>query len=510
MAIFAFFSFDGFYFYDDYTYIYYAHQIVSGEYQIANTDIFAHRWGLIFPLALSLKIFGTNEWAVCIVPVLASLCSFYILYLFSQHLPPQSRLYALFFFGLDFYTLFFANKIYPDVLLTTLALGSLYFLWHRSNKWYNIAYFVFCNFWAFLCKELIIYLLPFYAFLLIKDLLKKQNYIFWLGATSLSLLLFACYLAIYAYFTGDLLFRFRAIEAGHQLYGQFSYYEKGINALLKRISYEPFLMFIQTSTIITLSGVFAYCLPICKTKTYKLFLLCEDISAFMCLSVLSGLAMFWLMTSSFSRYEPIGLYPRHILFLLPLGACLTAIALTSRKASFVVSVILLFSAYWSWQSGTTKLAVLYVLLAIWAILQTFDFPKVPKIFWQSSLMLILLLHPFYTVLKPTETGYWAEKEIFEKHIIKIQEPCVIYTDGKLLTGYRWYLKFKKNDWIQFKDFKELEKDSALSVKKYVLINSYSIAYFRQIGLQFPSFVSEQPKSWHKIAKKGSINLYLIE
>jgi len=113
------------------------------------------------------------------------------------------------------------------------------------------------------------------------------------------------------------------------------------------------------------------------------------------------------------------------------------------------------------------------------------------------------------MLKPTETGYWAEKQIFEKYITQLQTPCIIYTDDKLLTGHRWYFKFKENNSIQFKDFSELEKEQISNLQKYVLLNSYSVGYFKQIGVQLPYFVEQQPKSWVKIAEKGNVQLYLL-
>jgi len=509
---FAVFSFDGFYFYDDYAYIYYAQQIVSGTYQIANTDIFAHRWGLILPLALCIKIFGINEWAVCLLPLVATLCSLFLFYVFSKHLPSNSRLYALLFFGLDFYTLFFANKVYPDVLLTTLVLAGLYFLWHRNKHWIVALGFVFFNFWAFLCKELIIYLLPFYVLIFAKDLRQKQNYHFWIVSAFIVVLLTTIYLIVYQTFTENLFFRFQLIQDAHQDFGQFSYFHKGRNALLQRITYEPILMFINTTTLITFSGAIVWLLfgNFNPKSNYYISNTQKEFVSYLASAFASGLLMFWLMTTNFIIYEPIHLYPRHILFLLPLGAMLSAVALESKKISTTTAVLLLFSALWAWKSIGYKTSILYLLLAVWLILKYFVNIKIGKTIWEVSFAVILLLHPLYTMLKPTETGYWAEKEIFEKYVVKLQEPCIIYTDDKLLTGHRWYFKFKQNNSLVFKDFAELDKDKALHLKKYVLINQYSIAYFKQIGVQFPYFVEKQPDSWQKVAEKDNIKLYLFE
>jgi len=496
---FAVFSFDGFYFYDDYAYIYYAQQIVSGTYQIANTDIFAHRWGLILPLALCIKIFGINEWAVCLLPLVATLCSLFLFYVFSKHLPSNSRLYALLFFGLDFYTLFFANKVYPDVLLTTLVLAGLYFLWHRNKHWIVALGFVFFNFWAFLCKELIIYLIPFYLFVLFKDLKNKQNSKFWLVAIAMSIFLLVSYLFVYQIFTENALFRFRAIQDGHYTVG-FSYYDKPFTYTLKRITYEPLLMFVNTSVIITLSGAIVLLFFVKKQENHLVF--------FTAYALGTGLLMFWFMTTNFSAYNPIGLFPRHILFLLPLGAMLTAVALGDKQICTATALLLLLSALWAWRTVGYKTATLYALLGIWLFVKNY-FLFAKKTFWDLGLFAILLLHPLYTMLKPTETAYWAEKQIFEKYITQLQTPCIIYTDDKLLTGHRWYFKFKENNSIQFKDFSELEKDQISNLQKYVLINSYSVEYFSQIGYPIPEYVRSIPTNWQIVVENKKVKLYLL-
>ncbi len=514
-AVFAIGSFDGFYFYDDYAYIFYAEQILSGAYQLNNSDIFAHRLGFILPLALFIKIFGLNEWTVCSLPFLATLLSLYFLYLFSKKLAPQTAIYAFLFLGLDFYTLFFSNKVYPDVLLSTLALASLYILYYKRTQWYWALGFVFLNFWAFLCKELIIYFVPFYIFIFVQDIRRKQNTQFWLVAIISGLVLMLLYFFVYQNFTENPLFRFQAIEQGHYIVN-FSYFDKPFIHTLKRITYEPFLMLINTTTMITLAGAITFLMfgkwvRKFQEKTEKIEQSEEqNILSFFSIVFLSGLLMFWLMTTNFSAYNPIGLFPRHILFLLPLGALLSAFALQNKKTLLFTAFILLISALWACKSIGLKVAVLYVLLACWIVLKNYSFLKQKNTLWTLGLALILALHPIYTMLKSTETGYWAEKEILEKHILGIQKSCIIYADDKLLTGHQWYFKFKKPDFIVFKDFADLEKDKNLLTEKYILINEYSIKYFQEIGVTFPDFLKKIPNTWQEVAKKEKIFLWLVK
>ncbi|GAB4486470.1 MAG: hypothetical protein OHK0045_05760 [Raineya sp.] len=506
-AIFSIGSFDGFYFYDDYNYIFYANQILSGAYQLHNPDIFAHRLGFILPLALFIKIFGLNEWAVCSLPFLATLLSLYLLYLFSKNLASKAAIYALLFFGLDFYTLFFANKVYPDVLLTTLALASLYVFYYQRKHWYAALYFVFLNFWAFLCKELIIYFVPFYVFVCVQDLRRKQNTHFWLTAFATALLLAFAYFLLYYELTGNPFFRFQAIEQGHYTVS-FSYFDKPFIHTLKRITYEPFLMFINTTTMITLAGAIVFLLVGKSTVRTYFFCSGQNFISYICLAFLLSLLMFWLMSTHFSAYNPIGLFPRHILFLLPLGAILSALALENKKTALLTSTALMLSAGWAWKSIGFKTAILYIITGIWIYFKKYSFFQHKNAIWTIGLAFVLALHPVYTMFKPTETGYWAEKELFESYILPMQKPCIIYTDDKLLTGHQWYFSFEKPDFIVFKDFSDWEKDKALSIDKYILLNQYSIRYFKELGVAMPKFIETTPQNWRSVVEKKGVTLYV--
>ncbi len=349
--LFALVSFDGYYFYDDTTYAFYAYQLVKGTYQYTTNDIFAHRWGLIFPLALFYKIFGVNDFSNIFLPLLATLTSFNIFFIWTKKYLPNQKELAFLLFALDFYTLFFANKLYPDVLLTTLILSAIFLLWERKNSFRQAFFFVFLNFWGFLCKETILFVVPFYVYVCVYDLLKKQNFGFWVMAFITALAFGVFYVGLYAYFTENPLFRFSLIQEGHQEYTQF----RSESFLLERLTYAPLQMFVQTGLIITFAGAL--------TKLFSLNKKLQNFLNFTLAAFTFSLLSFWLMPVDFKHYTPIYLLPRHILFLVPLGAIVSAQAITKKTNKYLVALLLFASALWAWKTLGIKVAGLYTVVA---------------------------------------------------------------------------------------------------------------------------------------------------
>ncbi|MDW8296742.1 MAG: glycosyltransferase family 39 protein [Raineya sp.] len=540
LLIFAVTNFDGYYFYDDTTYAYYAYQIKQGTFQIDNPDIFAHRWGLIVPLAFSYTIFGVSDFATILVPFLATLTSFFLFYTWvKKNLHSPQKEIALLLFTLDFYTLFFANKLYPDVLLTTLILGAIILLWKRKNSFRKGLLFAFLNFWGFLCKETILFAMPFYIGVCIYDVLKRQNLHFWLSAFISGFALFALYSIFYAYFTQTPFFKFTLIQAGHTDYVQF----RSEDFLLERLSYAPFLMFIQTGLIVSFAGallrIFALNRNLQNFTTFNTW--------FFALALLS----FWFMPVDFRNYTPIYLLPRHILFLVPLSAIVSAEVVCKKPYNIFTAILMFISAVLAYQTLGWKVAILYACLAVlWltsnpkregecmtsppsplskgegerslpiisliGIKRAFrlhNFQKLKNLlkFLKIEVLLLffLLLHPVYTMLKPTETGYKYEKQIFQTYQNLFQQPCVVFTDDKLVSGHRWYFRFEVPQGVLFRNFEDLPQFAESKFNKYVIINEYSIAYFELIGTQFPEWVKKIPSNWRKISSFEKVHLYQI-
>lgn len=488
-------SFDGYYFYDDTTYAFYAYQISKGNFLIANSDIFAHRWGLILPLALIYKFLGINDFSTVLLPLLATLVSFSIFYFWVQkELPSPQKDITFLLFSLDFYTLFFANKLYPDVLITTTILYATILSWKRKNKLTSGVIWAVVVFLSFLCKETIFFALPFYIFLFIHDLLKRQNKLFWLGGTLGTLSCGVFYCACYVYFTGDPFFRFTKIQEAHQAYQQF----RSDDFLSARLTYAPLLMFVQTGLIIPFAGALVAMFGQWNKKL-------QEFSNFNVWFFRLAVLSFWFLPVDFENYSPIYLLPRHILFIVPFGAIVSAEILCRKNYYILTAVLLLTASVIAYQSVSLKVSLLYLLISFWITL-----PCTSKHLLKTTLLgALLALHPIYTGLKNTETGYKHEKRLFEKCSPLFQKPCIVFTDDKLLSGYKWYFQFEPPAELVFRSFNEINKFAQSNLPQYAILNEYSIEYFSLIGYELPSWIRQIPNSWEKVFQEGKVHLYQI-
>jgi hypothetical protein len=146
------------------------------------------------------------------------------------------------------------------------------------------------------------------------------------------------------------------------------------------------------------------------------------------------------------------------------------------------------------------------MILVFSLIITLFIPKLFKIYY-LFLGCILLAHPVYTMLKPTETGYQDEKTLIQTHLKNSTKPSIIFTDDKLSSGYLWYYKFQKPTNIEFKEFLEYDKHQNSNKDMYALINEYSIEYFTLIGYPPPNYVTKVSQEWKKIITIGRIHLY---
>ncbi|MDJ1496112.1 glycosyltransferase family 39 protein [Cytophagaceae bacterium DM2B3-1] len=511
--LFIFLSFDGYYFYDDTTYAHYAFYLSQGKL-VLNEEIFSHRLGIIIPTALAYKLSGVNDISTIWISVVCTLICLYLIYFFLKKYDPKVAIWAMILFGLDFYTLFFSNKLYPDVSLTCMALLSAISLHQRNDQWGKPLLFCVANFWGFLCKETIVYLLPFYLLICIYDWRQKQHLLFWKRAFIIGFILLAGYFGFYYLYTSNPLYRFQIIQDGHYV-ATYNYFHKPASALIPRLTYEPVIMLIHSGMIICIVAA----LPFLFRRNFWNWSIWTD-ELFWSRLAFCGLCMFWGFTTSFKYYNPNALFPRMILFLIPFFAIASSFELSrlSAKKSFALAMIFLIVAAISWYTGIPNQAFQYGLLAIgWGFVGgLYQFtPSSFVLNKQLYLPLItglLLVHPVYSMLKPSESGYTAEKHLIQKYLSHPVTSTLVFTDNKLMNGVDFYYQFNKPTSIQFLPYEKLleqPKQLTSSTEVFVLINSYSVEYFRLIGTPPPIYIDSPPVSWQLIANVGGIRLYKV-
>ncbi len=152
---------------DDTWYYLGAYEIYDGSYEPTN-NYWKTRYGMLLPIAASYEIFGTNEFAAALWPMLCSIGAVALCYfLGKQELDAKTGLLAgtlLAFYPLDVH---YAGLILPDVPLSFLIAASVFAFLRagRSEKHAPALYFVsgLLMAVAYSCRSMTVIVLPFLA-----------------------------------------------------------------------------------------------------------------------------------------------------------------------------------------------------------------------------------------------------------------------------------------------------------------------------------------------------------
>src|SRR5690606_24435351 len=140
----------------------------------------------------------------------------------------------------------------------------------------------------------------------------RLDFYYYFGGLMLSLAIL--YLSYYHWQFGDSLYRFKSVNTGHYI-SEYTYHDKGLASILKRITYLPVLTLIDRTYwlwwVMAIPGVYVGV----RKK--------EPIAFEFGASALCLLVGFWFMSSTLEFYNPIYLNPRHLIILIgPLSVCI--------------------------------------------------------------------------------------------------------------------------------------------------------------------------------------------
>jgi len=152
---------------DDNSYYLGAYEIHEGTYQPSN-NYWKTRYGMLLPIALSYKVFGTNEYAAALWPMLSALGAVIVCYFLGKRVLDEKAgvLAALLlaFYPLDIH---YSGLILPDVPLSFLMAASVLAFMHasQSEKYVPIFYLIsgLLLAVAYSCRSMAIILVPFLA-----------------------------------------------------------------------------------------------------------------------------------------------------------------------------------------------------------------------------------------------------------------------------------------------------------------------------------------------------------
>lgn len=370
------FGFDGITFSDDVYYLIAGKKFWEGTMQTGDFH-FSSRWGAYVPAGFLGWILGFDPHRISLISLLAYVGS---LALLIKVLPKSSVTWVLvLWFGTQVYFLHFLTKVYPDSLLVFWVVLIPFSACYRTQRPILATLGLISGlFFGFITKETIVFLAPFPMLLLLIDLKNKQiNLRFYASLFGFGLLFGLSYLGYFWVEFGDPLYRVTSINAGHYI-SEFTYADKGIWAILKRISYVPILTFVERGywlwVVMAIPGIW-------ETWQAKIKTGLEFSLAAVCL-----LMGFWLMTSTLNFYNPIYLNPRHLIILVPILAYLIALGWRKWESDAILFRIILglillgvgislfqldwkmtafqagFLLWYSWRKMPLKSTVLLILL----------------------------------------------------------------------------------------------------------------------------------------------------
>jgi hypothetical protein len=197
------------------------------------------------------------------------------------------------------------------------------------------------------------------------------------------------------------------------------------------------------------------------------------------------------------------------LLIVPPLSILAAAAITKadKKRIIFYSAAFAVSAIVSYLLHINSYKVYIALAVYFAVLYFFNNSN--GCFRLIPLLIILLVHPVYSMLKPTDTDYKNEKEAVTKFLMGNNGNNLVIVDEQLLSGYPYYYKFTVNPHYLYMSYKKDIPANYIG-NIFVLVNKKTFNYYTIVGDTIPSFVLKKPSLWTTVFEKGDVVLYSVK
>lgn len=516
---------EGLYALDDYYYSRYAYQLLSGTFTLEPdplgllNDPLKERPLVFAPVALLYYLFGVNIISTTLWPLLCTLGCFVIFWALYRRQEPVVAAGAIILLGLHYFTLDLTRYLYADNILMFWSLASAAALLTarrkaRATVGWGIG-FTFLTFAAMLSKETIVYYFPFYVGVFLYDIWQRRHGRFWVAAFVTAIMLVIAYLAIYAYYTGDPLYRIHLIENTNEYLKANNYLQGKRGGLLNRLLYQPlpFLIGIGLGTVLIPVLLVIFNRPRSGDALFWTGL------------GFSALLFFWFGSTSLSQYNPITLLPRMTTPLLP-PLCLAAAFGLSRftatgRGGWLTGSLFLLCALWLRNS----VSVIYGGMGLYFLGVTFLLQIKPGVKWLqpgtytlavATLLAIatsLAIRPLYIMRKPSVSAHFDQDRVI-KQALKANARGVVFVDDYLIGNYDFYFGYQVPENLIFKKYWARDSvELAPGQKAWLLLNRSTLTNDELTRLlirytadsvlnQFPNRVP--------VAESGPVTLYEVE
>ena len=485
---------------DDAEYAKIAYQMSQGEFDRASYDgpaVSPLRTGIVLPTALMFKLFGPSEWTMAAYPCLISILLVLLIFAFTASIfNPTAGLIAAFIWATMRYDFTFATSLRPDVPSMFYAFLGIYLIFlARRNSGLSrpasllmglISGLMFGFSW--LCKESVVYFIPFCLILMIYDLKKgnTRHLSVWSGVCAGAVLVFGTE-TLYYYFKTDVwLFRLQEMERNYRQFPQWFYNEGSahgwaegasyMKAIIKRVIVDgPATIILNRSfNFIPFMGLIALVRSLCyrDNKYYYIGML------FFTLFI-----MFNFFTSSFTSYKPLPLLDRYF---YPL--CFIAVIALSGMISELLA----------------------------PLMDKYD--KIEgreKVFWGVLVSAVLIIISSYDMLMTYrnrgDTYSATERQLARK----LSPQDVIYTDPQSIKGLEFFWKYPEK--MNAVNYAGLNLDDKVPCNSYVLLNKTYTSWLSANpgmwlninGFSIPQAIADSTGSWDNLWHKNNSTLFFV-
>lgn len=472
MVIIWYLSNQGLLFWDDFTYLNFANQLNTGDFQIS-TNHFTSRIALIYPVSWAINVLGINPYSIVVFHLIYYLVLLNLAFWLGHKVSLWTGLIAGVLVLCDYNLIFFGNHLFPEMPLALCVFLFLmsYYLLLRNEIVPRIAAFIgsLALFVAFLLKTTVVLLLPLILFLFINDRRQKRNRAFWIVFIFLALFYFVLNGLWYEEIKGSFFFRFENIANNHVATPK-TFFDKGWLTILERLTYLPLLGFLKGGFFIPLLLAVPAIFTL-KRSNFKL----EKPEHLWPVASLFLLLSFWFMSTSWRFYSPIPTENRHIVFFIPVFIMTAAI----------------YWPNWSFFEWLSKNKVIQIAL------------------------LGLLIIPVFAIYKSDGNNFKDMSSLIKSELVANEGAQLVITDGLTSYGYPYYYDFKtvEDVYVWFSEVETSDVLKSFEKPAFLLVNTANFNEDYNDTENYNDFVEQLRQNnilIDLIKKEGNVELYLLK
>ncbi len=526
---------------DDIAYAGYAWRILNGDFQLTSHP-FSHRFSALVPTALFFGMFGVNPYSSVLWSLISALLQIVVVFVVAYRLAGLlPAIISGFMLAVNPFQLHHSLHLNPDIVLSLFMFLSLAFFYEgrRTEGVGNRAVFgflsVFCFSVGLVGKLPIVWILPFFLFFLVRDLLRGGNGPFWFAAIPTGLILGGMFLLSYYLATGDPFYRITGIEnlqnvetlTAKQVSGY--YINKPISVIWPRLTYQPAVLILSTpGLLMALLSNLPLLIPVVRRRMR----LPEGVGYWGGALVIF-LSFYWFGSISLKHYNPMTLHGYYLLPILPILTLLGGVVLgwifgsegvrdPDRRTVTMVLVVTFLT-----MTGVLALMKAYKFVAlvmaaplIFYLLWGVVFGKT-RWFWKGAPAAFAALFMFCITIVPVlliqreqlgeRAAQAAEREILTRVFEDMEEKTIVLTNRRSMSTVSYYLGFPSEDRLAVKNWSHpTPGNPSAKSRRLVFVNLERLrAVHSSYGRKMPPFAKNPPDGWRVIATRDGVTLYDI-